>query len=198
MGEIMKLLFTMLYLFAAVFLYSGCSQSPAGKNSEKKQEQQAKAPAQLGSLYTTIVFHKGKATLTKESKESLKELAAKAHHSKKPIDEVRILAWSDKEYPDKVKGEASAKEVKLASERAQKIKDYLEEDLKETEDIDAYNMAKRPNLVSKLFQNDEYEVKEAFESSGATAAKLPDGSVSYTKASKALVIIDYEGRQDNL
>lgn len=176
---------------------TGCSSSAKKKSVESKTTEVEK-PLVPGTHYTTIVFRPGKANLDSVSKENIRELTVKAHKQKKPIEEIRILAWSDKEYPDDVQEKASTKDIILATERAQKIKDFLEEDLKETDDIDAYNMAKRPNLVSKLFRNDEYEVKEAFESSGATGSKLPDGSVSYTKASKALVIIDYEGKEDNL
>ncbi len=136
--------------------------------------------------------------MSETSKEHLKSLTTRAHKAGKPIEEIKVLAWSDKEYPDKVKGKASTGEIILASERAQKIKSYLEVDLKESDDIDSFNMAKRPDLISKLFQNDEYDVKNAFEQSGTTASRLDDGSVSYTKASKALVIIDYEGDEDNL
>jgi hypothetical protein len=176
---------------------TGCSSS-AKKISVESKTAEIEKPHIPGTHYTTIVFRPGKANLDSISKESIKKLAKKAHEQKRPIEEIRILAWSDKEYPDEVQKKASTKDIILATERAQKIKDYLEEDLKETDDIDAYNMAKRPNLISKLFRNDEYDVKEAFESSGATGSKLPDGSVSYTKASKALVIIDYEGKEDNL
>lgn len=177
---------------------TGCSTPIAKKKSEEKQITEVKKPLVPGTHYTTIVFREGKSYLDSVSKDNLRSLASKAHKEKKEIEEIRVLAWSDKEYPDKVEGKASTKDIILASERAQKIKDYLENDLKETDDIDAYNMAKRPNLVSKLFRNDEYDVKEAFEKSGTTGSKLPDGSVSYTKASKALVIIDYEGSEDNL
>lgn len=186
----------------SLILAAGCSTTPVAK---KKSLEPSRATATVkkpeavgGTHYTTIVFPKGRSNLDSLSKQNLKALASRAHKNKKPIEEIRILAWSDTEYPDKITGKASTKDIILASERAQKIKSYLEDDLKEMDDIDSYNMAKRPNLLAKLLQNDEYDVKEAFETSGATASKLPDGSVSYTKASKALVIIDYEGEEDNL
>lgn len=192
---------SMSLLFAA-----GCSTPEAKKKpgystsstTTTTKTEEAKAPAVVGTQYTTVFFKKGRASLDSVSKQHLKDLASRAHKEKKEIDEIRILAWADKEYPDKVSGKTADRDIKLASERAQKIKDYLEEDLKEQEDIDSYNMAKRPDLLSKVFQNDEYKVKDAFETAGATGEKLPDGSVSYTKASKAIVIIDYEGDEDNL
>ncbi len=178
---------------------AGCSTPNAKKKSvEGTKAQEAKVSAVSGTYYTTIIFTKGKSSLTQKSKDHLKELAALAHKDGKPIEDIKILAWADKEYPDKTKSNAATRDIILASERAQKIKSYLEEDLKELEDIDAYNMARRPNLIAKLLRNEEYDVKKAFEQSGTTASRLDDGSVSYTKASKALVIIDYEGDEDNI
>ncbi len=193
---------SMSLIFAA-----GCTTPAAKKKSAYQNSatattsapvEKTRAPAIVGTEYTTVFFNKGRASLDSLSKQHLKDLISNAHKTRKEIEEIRILTWADKEYPDKVKGKASTSDIILASERAQKIRDYLELDLKEMEDIDSYNMAKRPNLMSKLLQNDEYKVKEAFESTGATGDKLPDGSVSYTKASKAIVIIDYEGDEDNL
>lgn len=174
-----------------LMMLSGCSSSPA-----EKQVAEDKSPSVMGTHYTTVVFPKGQKTLSSSDKKNLTDLAAKAHESDRRIDEIRILAWPDKEYPDP-KTQPSTSDIQLASERAQEIRNYLEDELKETGDIDSFNMARRPDFLSKLLKDDEFKVKEAFQESGATASKLPDGSVSYTKASKALVIIDYEGDDDN-
>lgn len=179
-----------LTLFCFIFACSH-KEEPARSIAENQ-------PPRENIHYTTVVFSSGKSTLNLENKERLQELTKKAHKSLKPIEEIRILAWPDNEYPDAVKGKGTQREILLASERAENIRDFLEKNLKEDSDIDAYNMAKRPNLISELFKNDEYKVKEAFETAGMTGDKLPDGNVSYTKASKALIIIDYEGSGDDL
>lgn len=170
----------------------GCGTTRPGSESTKQEQQEA--PSIEGVHYTTVVFDKGKTDLKNFNRKNLKELIKKAQKQKLPIEEIRILAWSDDEYPDKVEGQSSKVDVAIASERGKKIKEFLEKELKEADDIDAYNMAKRPDLLSKILRNDEFQVKEAFETSGATASELPDGSLSYTKASKAIVIIDYEGQ----
>lgn len=177
--------------FFLMMMISGCSSSPP-----EKQVAEEKSPSVIGTHYTTVVFLKGQKSLSSSDKKNLTDLASKAHESDKRIDEIRILAWPDKEYPDP-KTQPSTSDIQLASERAQEIRNYLEDELKETGDIDSFNMARRPDFLSKLLKDDEFKVKEAFQESGATASKLPDGSVSYTKASKALVIIDYEGDDDN-
>lgn len=187
---VMTFFLSMLLLFAV-----GCS-SPEQKTPMSLTS--ANTPPVRGTYYTTIIFDKGRAYLNSDSKENLRAFTEVAHQSPKRIEEIRVLAWADSEYPDDVKGKASQKEVLLAGERAQNIQNYLEEALNETGHVDSYNMAKRPNLISKLLKSDDYKVKRAFENTGMTGDKLPDGNVSYTKASKAIVIIDYEGKSDDL
>ena len=181
-----------LLILALGSLVSGCS-SP-----DKKAPKPLPQIAQEGTHYTTVIFEKGKTHLNQLNKNEIKALIAEAHKKRKKIAEIRILAWADQEYPEKTEKRAKTGEIILASERAQVIREYLEKDLKELEDVDSYNMAKRPGLLSKLFRNDEFAIKRAFEASGTTGSKLPDGSMSYTKASKAILIIDYEGKEDNL
>lgn len=186
----------MLLLMAVMTLVitMACAVTPQGKQAEESTAAgQKKIPFVMGTHYTTLTFNKGESSLSKKDKKLLESLDKKARKFKRPINEIRILAWSDKEYPEPEKRH-SYYDIQLASERAKEIKSYLEEELKETEDIDSYNMARRPDFVSKLLRDDEYIVKEAFEQSGTTASKLPDGSTSFTKTSKALVIIDYEKR----
>ncbi|WPU64389.1 hypothetical protein [Peredibacter starrii] len=185
----MRLLLIVPFIILASCAHEEKKKTPADEPSN---------PATVaGTRYTTLEFSKGKSELTTASKENLKNFLAKSHQTKKAIGDIRILAWADTEYPNDKK-DVPKSQVILASERAQEIRDYLEVELREVNDIDAYNMAKRPDLLSKMFRSDEYDVKKAFETTGTTATRLPDGSVSYTKASKAIVIIDYEGTEDNL
>lgn len=188
-----KMLLSLALATTSLMFATGCSQSPAKKKSVADERVAKEAAQSMGSDYATVVFEKGQATLASSSKQNLKELAQKAHRSGKRIEEIRILAWSDKEYPDEVRGGATTSDIILATERAEKIRTFLEDDLGEAEDIDAYNMAKRPDLLSKILRDDEFAVKSAFETSEATAARLPSGELSYTKAGKAMVIINYEG-----
>lgn len=179
-----------MFMASLSLLLTSCSQSPAKKASSDQ------TPPVLGTHYTTIEFEEGNTQLTKESKKQIADLIAKAYESDYDIEDIRILAWADKEYPEG-KEKATTEDIQLASERAREIREYLEEELQETEDIDSFNMARRPDFLSKFFKNDEFKVKKSYEQSGPTASKLPDGSVSYTKASKALVIIDYKKDEEN-
>lgn len=145
-----------------------------------------------GNRYTTIEFPEGVSKLNKKIKQELRIFSLQSRESGQLIDEIKILAWADTEYPNKKETKASPQNVILASERAHNIKAYLKEELRERNEMNAYNMAKRPGLFSQMTKNDEYKMKDAFEKSGTTGSTLSDGSISYTKASKVLVIIDYE------
>lgn len=193
-----RMLLTAAMATISLVFAAGCAQTPAKKNSLETASQETKAPVVIGTHYTTIIFEKGKSNLTADGRELLRELSRKAHGSDRKIEEIKILAWADEEYPDPAKAKASTKEIILASQRAQSVRDFLENDLEEKKDIDSFNMARRPDFLSKLFRNEEYEVKKSFEMTGTTASRLPSGEISFTKASKAIVIIDYEGEEDNL
>lgn len=172
----------------------GCGTTRMTDSSGAQKQEETPVKPIEGVHYTTVIFDKGKSSLEGLSRQDLMQLVKKAQRQKFPIDEIRILAWADTEYPDKVSGETSKEDIQIASERALEIKDFLKAKFKDANDIDSFNMAKRPDLLSKVLRDDEYKVKEAFETSGATSSKLPDGSISYTKASKAIVIIDYAGQ----
>ena len=161
-------------------LLSACAQKEVKKETVKMP----------GSRYTTLLFNPGKSELGQENKQAIQDFKTELRRSNFKVENIKILAWPDSEYPENVKGKAARKEIDLAQERAQKVKEYLIKELKEDSSIDAYNMAKKPDLFSSFMRNDEYKVKKAYEESGTTASRLPDGSVSYTKASKALIIIN--------
>ena len=181
--------------FAALTVASACSTSSRDSKSTKSLEGH---PPRLDMVtqYTTITFEPGESELTKMNKALIKELLMGAHKKKNQIEQIRILSWSDMEYPMTQENKTTSKDILLAGERAEKIRNYIKNDLKETDDIDSYNMARKPSFLSQLFRSDEAMVKETFEVSGTTSSRLADGSLSYTKASKALVIINYKGDED--
>lgn len=144
------------------------------------------------SPYTAVQFEPGKSVLTDDNKKFLNEFSRKASRSNREISEIRILAWADREYPNKENEKAKTKEVILANERARVIRDYLRKDLKADEHIDIFNMAKRPGALDKVLRDEEFKVKQDVAKSGVSATLLPTGETSYTKAGKVLVIFDYK------
>lgn len=144
-----------------------------------------------GSHYTAVQFERGTSVLDETNKKFLNELAKKASRTGREIDEIKILAWADREYPQE--GEKSkTRDVILANERANVIRKFMKDDLNSNEPFDIFNMAKKPRKIDELFKDEEFQVKEDVADSGVTATRLPTGQTSYTKAGKVLVIIDYK------
>lgn len=135
--------------------------------------------------YVTVTFEKGKTKLDQSSKEQIEELFRGAKFSK-----VRVLTWADREYPDRNNKEARAPEIILADDRGEEVENFLKKEIKRDLSVESFNMAKRPGIIEKLMKTSDFQMKDSFEKSGTTGTQLDDGKVSYTKASKAIIIID--------
>ncbi|MBY0415063.1 MAG: hypothetical protein K2Q18_12910 [Bdellovibrionales bacterium] len=159
-------------------------------HAEMKKTTQAVA-RNNGEYYAVLEFDKGTQGLSNSSKRDLKEFIMSAQKEGREIDDIKILAWADKEYPAKETA-LSDRDVKMATERTKSIEKYLKDDLKTDGNYATYNMAKRPNKVSEFFRGDDYKTKRIFEKSGAAPAGTQMTSFMNSKASKALIMIDYE------
>ena len=146
-----------------------------------------------GSNYTLIEFKHGSDQLTPASRQALKSLSIEGEHQSRAMDEVKVLAWADREYPT-AKTKASKKELDLADRRADAIKKFMKDDLKLSVDIDKHNMAKRPGMFSEMIKTDDYKVKTNFEETGAapTASNENHKRLMGSKVSKAVVFIKYK------
>lgn len=143
------------------------------------------------AYYAVVEFDKGTQRLSDASKRDLREFVNTAKTDGREIDDIKILTWSDKEYPGK--GAAlSDRDIKIAKERSKSIENYLKDDLKTDGDYATYNMAKRPNKVSEFFKADDFKTKRIFERSGAAPAGTQMTSFMNSKAGKALIMVDYE------
>jgi hypothetical protein len=133
-----------------------------------------------------ITFEKNKGILTDVQKIELRTAINEAAQIGK-IAEVKILAWSDKEYPSPT-GKQSRDDVKLAQKRLKDIKSYLK-DLKVSE-VGTYNMTERPNALQKLFHTSTEKVKKTAEMAGAAPTADQTGLFdNKAQASKSIVMI---------
>jgi hypothetical protein len=148
-----------------------------------------------GSHYTALQFARGRSALTDANKKYLNALARKASQTGREIAEIKVLAWADKEYPAKKNERPKTRDVILANERANVIREFMKDDLHTHEPIDVFNMAKKPGLIDQFMKDEEFQVKQDVALSGVSATRLPSGETSYTKAGKVLVIIDYKDEQ---
>lgn len=172
-----------------VLLISSCTHRGESKRGESEGIAQE---GMEGSHYTALQFDRGRSVLNDANKKYLNELAQKASRTGREISEIKILAWADREYPGRQNEKLKTRDVILANERAKVIREFIRSDLHTREPIDVFNMAKKPGLIDQMTKDEEFRVKEDIARSGVSATRLPSGEISYTKAGKVLVIIDYK------
>lgn len=144
-----------------------------------------------GEYYAVLEFDKGTQRLSEASKRDLREFVTSAQRDGREIDDIRILSWADKEYPQSG-AKLADRDIKIANERSKSIEKYLKDDLKADANYATYNMAKRPNKVSEFFRADDYKTKRIFEKSGSAPAGTHFEDFVTSKAGKSLIMVDYE------
>ena len=166
-----------IFLFTAlsIFLLFSCSS----QNREVKS-----TSVLLGDHYVALTFDPSETTLSYVNKVKLKRFLQ--HSFSHAAEKIRLLVWSDEEYNPKG---VSEKNVSIAQERAWNIKDFIHQQWPKMEKVIVFNMAQGPHPLERTFRTEQFRVKSTFQMSGLTATTLPDGRISYTKASKAMVIM---------
>lgn len=137
---------------------------------------------------TEIKFTESSTGLTADQKKEIDQVIANAR-SKGNIEEVKIMAWADKEYPMNQE-KYSSQDIEIANKRLNAIQNYVKKQLK-VSDVDVYNMAERPNKLEELFKTTDARVKQKAEAGGA-APKEADNKGWFNlkgQASKALVMV---------
>ncbi len=134
-----------------------------------------------------ISFDKNSDKLSDAQKADIKTAVQEAA-SKGKIDEVKVLVWSDKEYPTET-GKQDKNDVTLAKNRIKNLKYFLKDELK-VSSVDAHNMTERPNALQKMFNTSDTKVKGAAEATGAAPTDGNTGLFDMkAQASKAAVMI---------
>lgn len=165
-------------VLALTFL--GALQASAWTNSQD-------AGLLLGaSQIKEITFEKTSSVLTQTYKDELRSAVQEAQRAGQ-IAEVKILAWSDKEYPS-ISGKQSRDDVKLAKKRLSDVKSFLKG--LRVSDVATYNMTERPNALQKLFHTQTEKVKKTTEMAGAAPTADQTGLFdNEAQASKSIVMI---------
>lgn len=134
-----------------------------------------------------LSFQKNSSNLTEAQKTELRKVINEAAQ-KGQIDEVKILVWSDKEYPNK-NMKQSKSDIKLAKNRLNDLKSFLKKDLN-VSTVDSYNMTERPNALQKFFNTSDAKVKNTTELVGAAPTDMNTGLFDMNaQASKGVVMI---------
>lgn len=184
---------------AAVIAALGCSSKPAkapefvesgnpkaanvpqGPSIEAKQV----AGQELAAFVSEQKFQRGRADVTPAMKKDFTRLLEKAKAQGK-VDEVKLVAWADQDYPAEAKKELPKAQQKLADRRLESLKKYVESVDKDL-NVTTHSMAERPGRWDEMFSTSDERVKKAFEDAGIPQAGVKGKGMS--KASKAVVMI---------
>ncbi|MDO9181304.1 MAG: hypothetical protein Q7U04_02795 [Bacteriovorax sp.] len=142
------------------------------------------------SDFVEIQFNKGSSLLTEDSKSALKSLINDKNFEGK-IDKLLVLSWSDEEYPSKNLKTIPKVQRELAEDRNKSIKQYLTK-LKNIS-ISTFNMAERPNIISKLFQSTDSKLKNALLNAGLPTSEDPNKYAG--KASHSVILLKTKSAQ---
>lgn len=137
--------------------------------------------------FVEITFDPTSSELSKKALYSLGEAVSVAKKSGK-IDHIIVLSWSDEEYPSKRHGKLSKVQRSLADRRNTAVKNYFNP--MPNTDIDTFNMAERPNTLSRWFRTTDTKIKNSL-----VAAGLPTtgDELQYpSKASHSIVLLKVE------
>jgi hypothetical protein len=152
------------------------------------------AAEQNAQHFTEIEFRKGSSALSRDATYKLDTAMRKARRLGE-IDQIKIISWSDQEYPAENSRELPDRQLDLADRRSESIENYLEDKLDWTVDIDEHNMADRPNDLERIFETSDYRVKQSLEQAGAgrQGGRLTLGD----KSQRALVLFLLDPKEDN-
>lgn len=166
----------------------GCSSSPQ-RVSTNQTGSVTRSAAEKSDVhnFVEIRFESGSATLTDQAKTSLVSVIDQARADGK-IEEVLVLSWSDKEYPSASKNRLTSYQADLADRRNKTIERYIE--TMSYADVDTYNMAKKPNLFSSVFNTSDTRMKNSFMAAGLSTTD--DEANRNGKASHAVVLVKVE------
>lgn len=187
-------LFFVLIVVVPFLMYfmSACSTGPETKASElpvqesKAGSMESKYVAnEMGAQEVAeIRFPAGSTELSQRDARKLKDAVHDARGAGE-IEEVRIVAWADNEYPSTYTKRLPEEQQRLAEARAEQIRELL--NLPEGVDVKTYNMAQRPGAFERLLKTSDFRMKSALEKAGVpnthTGVKLP------SFAGKAIVMV---------
>jgi hypothetical protein len=177
--------------FATALLLASFAAACAHTSTEKEAKAIASAEAQKvaseekAPFVTELSFRKNARTLSVDDQQQLDKLIrdARAHGE---IDNIKVVTWADQEYPSTNAKKLSSAQRDLADRRNSEIKTYIHT-VDSKADVDTYNMAERPGVLSELMNTSNARIKKALEASGIP--NTDSGVKQPSKASKSIVMV---------
>lgn len=142
------------------------------------------------SAITELKFSEGSFALSDEMRREISGVMDEAR-KKGAIDEVRVAAWSDQEYPAK-DAKLSKEQRKLAKKRAESLESYIEKNLN-FKNVKPISMAERPDVIQRLLRTKTEQTKTAMENAGIPTTETGTGFLGLKgKASHAIILVYYK------
>lgn len=163
------------------------STDTAATSTTSKVES-AVADSDERGMVTELSFNKGKAELSSRARTQLTAVLSKAAQAGK-IDDVKVITWADQEYPSRNQTELSSDQRDLVDKRNQAIEDFIKEYRSGT-DVDAYNMAERPNALERLLNTDDAKIKRKLEVAGIPTTNTQSPIRGKTSKSIVMAIVE--------
>jgi hypothetical protein len=108
------------------------------------------------------------------------------------IDVVKLITWSDMEYPSVNTQKLPKKEQDLVIKRNNSLETFIHK-INTNLKVEKISMAQRPGWLKRMISSDEAKVKKSLETGGIsntdTSVKTP------AKASKAILIVTLEKKK---
>lgn len=180
----------------ALISLAGCANTPerttaptAGRASQT-EETDGRAISNAAALqmkahnFVEVEFPAGSSNLSPSATSSLNAAIQQAQ-LRGPIEDVIVMSWADEEYPSKTQNKLSKEQRTLADRRNEAVKNHFRS--LNGVDVEAYNMAERPNTLSRWFNTSDTKLKNSL-----TAAGLPttaDENQYPSKASHAVILL---------
>ncbi|MFM6928779.1 MAG: hypothetical protein ACKOX6_09950, partial [Bdellovibrio sp.] len=182
----MKSLLVVSAIFMTGSVFLGCShKEPKPEMHRVSSAAQQTAQKEDASYVTEFSFKKGSAVLTENAKSDLRRVISDAKQNSK-IKEVKVITWSDSEYPSSRTKKLSSSERDLVKKRNDAIRDYMKS-YSNRLDVDTYSMAERPGVLQEMFNTSDARIKKSMQDAGIATTESPYRSAP--KSSKSVVMV---------
>jgi hypothetical protein len=170
-GKNMSLKFAKLVRVGSALLVTSMVATACNHMSKDMPNDNGRATRAVeADYYTTVTFQKGQTGLTDSSRKSLDAFISDAR-TKGEISEVKVAAWPDVPFDNHKKApKVSSKQKDIASDRADKVKSYLKDNLN-VGDVDTYTMTSPNGKISEFFGTDEAKLKTQLASEEGDTSK---------------------------
>ncbi|MFM6928458.1 MAG: hypothetical protein ACKOX6_08330 [Bdellovibrio sp.] len=166
--------------------FMGCSsKEPRPEMNTVSSAAKQTAEREEASYVTEFSFKKGSAVLTKNAKNDLRKVISDAKQKGK-IKELKVVTWSDSEYPSSETKKLSSAERELVKRRNNAIRDYVKS-YSQGLDVDTYSMAERPGVLQEMFNTSDARIKKSMQDAGIATTESPYRSAP--KSSKSVVMV---------